>query len=130
MRKVRVVSRKGRSGREESFPITHPHNTINRSCQPSKMNSFVKKTKLIYFQDLFAATDWLLCYIVDKSVRKVEQLTLKTNISSFDLKNAAQVYHLRTLSIVYIQVKTLYLLAIPIKFLFIFSVPLLFVFKN
>jgi hypothetical protein len=51
--------------------------------------------------DLLDAIDWLLCYLVDKSVRKLEQLT---NLSVFDVKNTAQVYHLRTLSIVYIQV--------------------------
>jgi hypothetical protein len=58
------------------------------------------------FLDLLDAIDWLICYIVDKSIRKLEQLT---NMSVFDIKNTAQVYHLRTLSIVYIQVMNLIL---------------------
>ncbi|CAF3940206.1 unnamed protein product, partial [Adineta steineri] len=52
---------------------------------------------------LLNAIDWLLCYIVDKSIRKLEQLTATKDLSSFDLKNTAQVYHLRTLAIIYIQ---------------------------
>jgi hypothetical protein len=53
------------------------------------------------------AVDWLLCYILEKSAKKVDQLSKRKDLSSFDVKNAAQVYHLRTLSIIYIQVKTL-----------------------
>ncbi len=60
---------------------------------------------VISFSDLLDTIDWLLCYTVDKSVRKLEKLTLTTNLSTFDSKNTAQVYHLRTLSIIYIQVK-------------------------
>ncbi|CAF3712651.1 unnamed protein product [Rotaria sordida] len=56
-----------------------------------------------HLKDLLDAIDWLLCYIVDKSIRKLEHLTLTTNLSTFDLKNMTQVYHLRTLSIIYIQ---------------------------
>jgi hypothetical protein len=52
--------------------------------------------------DLLNAIDWLVCYLVEKSVRKIEELG--TTLSSFDSKNAAQVYHRRTLSILYIQV--------------------------
>ncbi|CAF4110144.1 unnamed protein product, partial [Rotaria sp. Silwood2] len=52
---------------------------------------------------LLNAVDWLLCYILEKSARKIEQLTMRKDLTSFDLKNAAQVYYLRTLSIIYIQ---------------------------
>jgi hypothetical protein len=58
--------------------------------------------------DLLNAVEWLLCYILEKSARKVNQLMQRKDMSSFDLKNAAQVYHLRTLSIIYIQVKNFY----------------------
>lgn len=57
--------------------------------------------------DLIKAVDWLLCFILEKSVRKVDQLSRTSDIAAFDLKNAAQVYHLRTLSILYIQVMML-----------------------
>ncbi|CAF2092526.1 unnamed protein product [Rotaria magnacalcarata] len=60
-------------------------------------------TSECHLKDLLNAFDWLLCYIVDKSARKLEQLTLTKASSSFDSKNNAQVYHLRTLSIIYIQ---------------------------
>lgn len=40
---------------------------------------------------------------MEKSARKVDQLSTRTNLSAFELKNQAQVYHLRTLSIIYIQ---------------------------
>jgi len=56
--------------------------------------------------DLFNAIEWLLCYILEKSVRKVDRLSTRNDLTSFDVKNAAQVYHLRTLSLIYIQVKT------------------------
>ena len=59
-------------------------------------------TRECHLIDLLNAIDWLVCYLLEKSVRKIEELG--TNLSSFDLKNTAQVYHLRTLSIVYIQV--------------------------
>ncbi len=51
------------------------------------------------------AVEWLLCYILEKSAKKIDQLSTRRDLSVFDLKNAAQVYHLRTLSIIYIQVK-------------------------
>jgi len=54
-------------------------------------------------KDLLNAVEWLLCYILEKSAKKVDQLALRKDLSSFDQKNAAQVYHLRTLSIIYIQ---------------------------
>lgn len=54
--------------------------------------------------DLLHAVNWLLCYVLDKSVRKVDRLGTRAELSAFDVKNAAQVYHLRTLSILYIQV--------------------------
>ncbi|CAF4745532.1 unnamed protein product [Rotaria sp. Silwood1] len=60
-------------------------------------------TSECHLKDLLDAIDWLLCYIVDKSIRKLDQLILTTNLSSFDLKNITQIYHLRTLSIIYIQ---------------------------
>ncbi|CAF1243662.1 unnamed protein product [Adineta ricciae] len=54
-------------------------------------------------QDLLGAFDWLLCYAIDKSIRKLERLSLMENLSTFDVKNTTQVYHLRTVSILYIQ---------------------------
>ncbi|CAF1063508.1 unnamed protein product [Rotaria sp. Silwood1] len=60
-------------------------------------------TSECHLKDLLDTIDWLLCYIVDKSIRKLDQLILTTNLSSFDLKNITQIYHLRTLSIIYIQ---------------------------
>ncbi|UJR38051.1 hypothetical protein I4U23_030733 [Adineta vaga] len=54
-------------------------------------------------KDLINAVEWLLCYILDKSTRKINQLTTRGNLSAFDLKNTAQVYHLRSLSLIYIQ---------------------------
>lgn len=53
--------------------------------------------------DLVQAIEWLLCYILNKSAKKVDQLSAQANLSAFELKNQAQVYHLRTLSIIYIQ---------------------------
>ncbi|CAF4411914.1 unnamed protein product, partial [Adineta steineri] len=52
---------------------------------------------------LLNAVEWVLCYILEKSARKINQLTARNDMSPFDIKNAAQVYHLRTLSIIYIQ---------------------------
>jgi acyl-CoA oxidase len=75
-----------------------------------------KKKGEILFLDLINAMNWLLCYLVEKSVRKLEQLP--TNLSSFDSKNTAQVYHLRTLSIVYIQVKNYIFLKLKFSFFF------------
>ncbi|CAF0826000.1 unnamed protein product [Rotaria sordida] len=60
-------------------------------------------TSECHIKDLLNAVDWLLCYILEKSARKIDQLTIRKDLSAFDLKNTAQVYHLRTLSIVYIQ---------------------------
>jgi hypothetical protein len=77
--------------------------------------------------DLLDAIDWLLCYLVDKSVRKLEQLT---NLSVFDVKNTAQVYHLRTLSIVYIQVMNFISFDKSNSISFSSSVQLLFVFYH
>jgi hypothetical protein len=77
--------------------------------------------------DLLDTIDWLLCYLVDKSVRKLEQLT---NLSVFDVKNTAQVYHLRTLSIVYIQVMKFISFDKSNSISFSSSVQLLFVFYH
>lgn len=66
--------------------------------------------------DLLRAVDWLVCYTMEKCLRKVESLSVNTGLSSFDVKNAAQVYHLRTLSIVYIEVTTRELLFHPVFF--------------
>ncbi len=56
------------------------------------------------FIDLLKAVEWLLCYILEKSAQKVDRLSTRNDLSGFELKNIAQVYHLRTLSIIYIQV--------------------------
>lgn len=53
--------------------------------------------------DLLKAIEWLLCYILNKSAQKVDQLSSQADLSAFELKNQAQVYYLRTLSIIYIQ---------------------------
>ncbi len=57
------------------------------------------------FIDLLKAVEWLLCYILEKSAQKVDRLSTRNDLSGFELKNIAQVYHLRTLSIIYIQVR-------------------------
>lgn len=56
--------------------------------------------------DLLPAVDWVLCYVLNKSVRKVDQVASRQDFNAFDVKNASQVYHLRTLSILYIQVNS------------------------
>ena len=71
---------------------------------------FLNNVPEVYFfffffsSDLLRAVDWLVCYTLDKSLRKVESLSLNNGVSPFEVKNAAQVYHLRTLAIVYIEV--------------------------
>lgn len=83
--------------------------TITSECniKGKKKNIFLynKTFSYVFLIDLLNAVEWLLCYILEKSAKKVEQLTKRKDLSSFDLKNNAQVYHLRTLSIIYIQVK-------------------------
>ncbi|UJR08223.1 hypothetical protein I4U23_012496 [Adineta vaga] len=60
-------------------------------------------TSECHLKDLLDAFDWLLCYMIDKCIRKLERLSLTKSLSLFDIKNTTQVYHLRTLSILYIQ---------------------------
>ncbi|CAF4117910.1 unnamed protein product [Rotaria socialis] len=90
---------------KNNTPISSPFKSIDfiATLKNTMRNNRCSITAECDIKDLLKAVEWLLCYILDKSARKVDQLSMQKNLSSFDLKNAAQVYHLRTLSIIYIQ---------------------------
>ncbi|CAM4748878.1 unnamed protein product [Rotaria magnacalcarata] len=90
---------------KNNTPISSPFKSIDfiATLKNTIRNNRCSITTECDIKDLLKAVEWLLCYILDKSARKVDQLSMQKNLSSFDLKNAAQVYHLRTLSIIYIQ---------------------------
>ena len=48
--------------------------------------------------------DWLLCYMVDKSYRKLEQ-NLKQGKDLFTARNENQVFYSKTLAIIFIEVE-------------------------
>ncbi|CAF1444008.1 unnamed protein product [Adineta steineri] len=90
---------------KKNISINSPFHSVDfvKTMKNILQNNQCSITPECHLKDLLNAIDWLLCYIVDKSIRKLEQLTDTKDLSSFDLKNTAQVYHLRTLAIIYIQ---------------------------
>lgn len=49
------------------------------------------------------AYKWLVCYLLKQSYEKVQKLS-QQGVDAFTAKNESQVFYLRTLSIVYIEV--------------------------
>ena len=47
--------------------------------------------------------DWLLCYILDKSFKKVEKY-LNSGKDLFTARNESQVFYSKTLAIIFIEV--------------------------
>lgn len=57
----------------------------------------------LYILDIMKAYKWLICYLLKSSSEKLEHLT-QQGVDAFTAKNNTQIYFLRTLSIVYIEV--------------------------
>lgn len=55
--------------------------------------------------NIMNAYKWLVCYLLKESYEKVQRLT-NQGADPFTAKNNAQIFYLRTLSIVYIEVYT------------------------
>lgn len=53
-------------------------------------------------EGVLAAYDWLVCYLIDESDKKLKQL-LRSGMDEFTAKQKSQVYFCRTLSIAYLE---------------------------
>lgn len=61
--------------------------------------------------DIMEAYKWLICYLLKISSEKLECLT-QQGVDAFTAKNNTQIYFLRTLSIVYIEVNNCIILVV------------------